>query len=75
MERRHLRYFFAVADYGSFIEASRRLYVSSSAISEQMTDLEGELGGPLFLRKSRRLFLIPQGKLFLAWNRSLCSLT
>ncbi len=39
MELRHLRYFCAVADYGTFSEAGRQLHVSQSAISEQLADL------------------------------------
>ncbi|MFC6646016.1 LysR substrate-binding domain-containing protein [Granulicella cerasi] len=69
MELRHLRYFVAVADRGSFVEASKRLYVSQSAISEQIADLENELGGPLFVRRSRPLALTEQGKIFLTEAR------
>ncbi|MDE1161293.1 MAG: LysR family transcriptional regulator [Acidobacteriaceae bacterium] len=73
MELRHLRYFVAVAERGSFVEASKRLYVSQSAISEQIADLEAELGGALFSRKSRRPSLTPQGKLFLDEARKVLS--
>lgn len=65
MELRHLRYFCAVADYGTFSEASRRLHVSQSAISEQLADLEREIGGTLLQRASGRTRLTPQGLLFL----------
>jgi hypothetical protein len=40
-----LRYFCAVADHGSFSEAGRQLHLSQSAISEQIADLEREIGG------------------------------
>lgn len=73
MELRHLRYFVAVADDGSFVAASRRLYVSQSAISEQIADLERELGGSLFSRSSRRLSLTPQGRVFLDEARKILS--
>jgi len=52
MELRHLRYFCAVADHGTFSEAGRQLHVSQSAISEQIADLEREVGGPLLNRTS-----------------------
>ena len=45
MELRHLRYFCAVADGQSFIEASRHMHISQSTISEQIADLEREVGG------------------------------
>jgi DNA-binding transcriptional LysR family regulator len=69
MELRHLRYLCAVADYGTFSEAGRQLHVSQSAISEQLADLEREIGGTLFHRASGRTRLTPQGVLFLAEAR------
>ena len=69
MELRHLRYFCAVAEQGSFSKASRVLHVSQSAISEQMADLERELGGPLLDRRGRQTTLTPHGQLFLAEAR------
>jgi DNA-binding transcriptional LysR family regulator len=65
MELRHLRYLCAVAEYGTFREASRHLHVSQSAISEQIADLEGELGGPLLERGQRSTRLTAPGRVFL----------
>ena len=65
MELRHLRYFRAVADFGSFTAASRKLHVSQSSISEQILDLENEIGGPLLDRSGRQVRLTPQGQIFL----------
>lgn len=69
MELRHLRYFQAVAELGSVTAAARRLYVSQSAISEQMKDLERELGCALLDRSGRNVQLTPQGQVFLAEAR------
>jgi DNA-binding transcriptional LysR family regulator len=69
MELRHLRYFCAVADSGTFHRASQQLHVSQSAISEQIADLEREIGGPLLDRSQRRARLTPQGELFLTEAR------
>jgi DNA-binding transcriptional LysR family regulator len=65
MELRHLRYLAAVAEFGTFREASRRLHVSQSAISEQIADLEHEVGGALLDRGQRTTRLTPQGIIFL----------
>ena len=65
MELRHLRYLAAVAEFGTFREAGRRLHVSQSAISEQIADLEAEVGGSL-LERGQRTRLTPQGAVFLA---------
>jgi DNA-binding transcriptional LysR family regulator len=69
MELRHLRYFCAVADHGSFSEAGRQLNISQSAISEQIADLEHEVGGALLKRTSGRTRLTPHGQLFLVEAR------
>ncbi len=65
MELRHLRYFCAVAEHGTFREASRHLHISQSAISEQIADLEEEVGGPLLDRAQRTARLTAQGRIFL----------
>ena len=65
MELRHLRYFRAVAESGSFTAAGRKLHVSQSSISEQISDLEAEIGGVLLDRSGRQVRLTPQGQVFL----------
>lgn len=65
MELRQLRYFVAVADTLNFSRASESLYVSQSALSKQIADLEQELGVVLFQRDKRTVELSPAGRLLL----------
>ncbi len=65
MELRHFRYFSAVAEQGSFSKAAKLLYISQSAISEQVGDLEREIGVTLFNRDGRSIALTPAGEVFL----------
>src|SRR6201996_7689212 len=65
MELRHLRYFAAVADFGSLSAAAQRLNVSQSSVSEQMADLEAEIGGALLERSGLRVQLTAEGHVFL----------
>jgi DNA-binding transcriptional LysR family regulator len=65
MELRHLRYFIAVAEWKGFSHAARRLYISQSAISEQISDLESEIGVQLLLRNRRQITLTDAGQVFL----------
>ena len=65
MELRHLRYFHAVAEEKSFTLAAKRLHVSQSGVSGQVRDLERELGVSVFRRHQRKVFLTPEGAVFL----------
>jgi len=66
MELRHLRYFCAVAAQQGFSSAARTLHVSQSAISEQVSDLEQEIGVELLVRGRQKIRLTPHGELFLS---------
>ena len=64
MELRHLRYFIAVAEEGSFTGAAKRLRLAQQAVSRQIADLERELGVKLFERGARGARLTPAGAAF-----------
>jgi len=64
MELRHLRYFLAVAEQGSFNGAAEVLYVTQPALSRQIHDLEEELGTPLFQRLPKGVRLTDAGRAF-----------
>lgn len=61
---RHLRYFLAVAEAGSFSRAADRLGISQPSVSQQMRDLEASLRVALFQRRGKRILLTSSGLIF-----------
>ena len=64
MELRHLRYFICIAEELNFTRASEKLFIAQPSLSQQIKDLENELGCLLFSRKNRSLTLTEEGKQF-----------
>ncbi len=64
MELRHFRYFVAVAEYGGFTRAAARLHVSQPTLSQQIRDLERQVGTPLLVRDPSGTRLTPAGAAF-----------
>ena len=71
LDIRHLRYFLAVAEAGSFSRAADRLGISQPSVSQQMRDLEAGLRVPLFQRRGKRILLTPRGLIFQEHARAL----
>jgi LysR family transcriptional regulator, hca operon transcriptional activator len=65
MELRHLRYFLAVAEEGSFTLAAERLHTAQPSLSRQIRDLEYEIGAALLTRSARGVELTAPGRAFL----------
>ena len=64
MTIQQLTYFLATAGHGSFSAAARSLYLTQPSVSEQVRQLEGELGVALFARAGRGLALTEAGRRF-----------
>ena len=66
----------AVLEYGGFTEASKRLYMTQSAVSQAISALEEELGVDILIRERRKdIQLSPAGSRIVSHLRTIVSET
>lgn len=73
MELRQLQYFLKAAELQNFTEASRQLFITQSTLSQQIKQLENELGMFLFDRIGKHVYLTEAGREFTPFARQTIS--
>ena len=74
VELRHLRYFVAVADAGTFTHAAARMFIAQPTLSQQIRRLEEMVGTPLLQRRREGVRLTEAGTVLLEESRAVLSL-
>jgi DNA-binding transcriptional LysR family regulator len=74
IELRHLRYFVALADAGSFTRAAERMFIAQPTLSQQIRRLEEIVGAPLLQRRRDGMRLTTAGAVLLDASRAVLSL-
>ena len=74
IELRHLRYFVALADAGSFTRAAERMLIAQPTLSQQIRRLEEIVGTPLVQRRREGVRLTKAGAVLLDASRAVLSL-
>ena len=75
MDLRSLRYFVTVAEELNITHAAEKLNISQPPLSNQMKNLEEELGTPLFIRGKRHLTLTEAGAILYRRARQMLELS
>lgn len=71
---RHLRLIETVAAEGTLSEAARKLFLTQSALSHQLKEIESQMGTPAFHRVNKKLVITPAGNIVLAAARKILPL-
>jgi len=74
IELRHLRYFVALAEAGSFTHAAQRIFIAQPTLSQQIRRLEEIVGTPLLQRRHGGLRLTAAGLALLDASRNVLAL-
>src|SRR4051794_19601907 len=69
MDLKQLRYFVAIADYGSLTKAATHLRIAQPALSLQISNLEKELHSQLLNRSPRGVTLTESGRILYRHSR------
>ncbi len=74
MNSEQLRKYIAIAEHKTMTEAAESLFVTQSALSHTLSDLEEELGCKLFTRAKKNLIITTSGQKLLQYAREITSL-
>jgi DNA-binding transcriptional LysR family regulator len=73
MDIKSLKFFITVAEYRNFTKAAEHLFITQSALSHSIAELEAELDTKLFWRTTRSVSLTPSGEVLYKSARDLIS--
>ena len=74
IELRHLRYFVALADAGTFTRAAEKIFIAQPTLSQQIRRMEEIVGTPLLQRRREGLRLTTAGRVLLDGSRNVLAL-
>ena len=72
---RHFKIFITVCETMNMTQAAEKLYISQSAVSQAISDMESYYGIKLFERLSKKIFLTASGQKLLSYSRHITSMT
>ena len=74
MDTRQIEYMIKIADEGSVTRAAEALFITQSALTQQLQKIEQDLGAPLFIRNKSAWRPTPEGAIYLKAAREMLRL-
>jgi LysR family transcriptional regulator, regulator for metE and metH len=65
LELQHLRLIKHIVDEGSMTSATKKMFLTQSALSHMLKDMETSMGAEVFTRRNKKLYLTDMGKALL----------
>lgn len=74
MDTKLCEYIVAIADEGCVSRAAQKLFLTQSALNQQLLKLERELGSPLFIRQRNHWQTTPVGEAYIGSARQILTI-
>ncbi|QAT48915.1 LysR family transcriptional regulator [Caproiciproducens sp. NJN-50] len=74
MDTKQISFILTIAEEGGITKAANKLFISQSALDQQLLKLENELGTQLFVRSHNNFFLTKAGEVYVAYAKRMLSL-
>lgn len=75
MDTQSLQTFITLAKYRNFTRTADALFIAQSTVTNRISELEKEVGKPLFARNKRKVCLTQEGELFLPYAERILELS
>ena len=71
MDTRQIEYILQIAEENNITKAAEKLFITQSALNQQLLKLERELGTPLFQRTKNKWCLTDAGRIYVEGARKM----
>lgn len=74
MNLKQIEYIVTIAEEENITKASEKLFISQSALNQQLLNIEKELNTPLFIRANKKMFLTEAGQIYIDYSKKILEL-
>lgn len=74
MNLKQIEYIVTIAEEENITKASEKLFISQSALNQQLLNIEKELNTPLFIRANKKMILTEAGQIYIDYSKKILEL-